>query len=145
MTPETVFQLANMLAPVGWLALLASPLAPREAQLVGGLAVPCLLSVLYAGLILANWSGGEGGYGTLADVAKLFENRALLLAGWVHFLAFDLFVGAWEVRAARRAGLPFWAVVPCLVTTFMFGPAGLTMFLAARLALAPRASLRVAV
>jgi len=31
-------------------------------------------------------------------VAQLFENRWLLLAGWVHYLAFDLFIGAWETR-----------------------------------------------
>jgi hypothetical protein len=53
----------------------------------------------------------------------------LLLAGWLHYLAFDLFVGAWEVRTARAAAIPFLLVVPCLGLTFLFGPAGLLAFL----------------
>ena len=48
----------------------------------------------------------------------------LLLAGWIHYLAFDLFVGSWEVRDAQERGIPHLAVVPCLLLTFMFGPAG---------------------
>lgn len=59
----------------------------------------------------------------------------MLLAGWLHFLAFDLFVGAWQVRTARRDALPRLLVVPCLALTFLFGPAGLLAFLALRAAL----------
>jgi hypothetical protein len=51
-------------------------------------------------------------------------NPALLLAGWVHYLAFDLFVGCWEVRDARELGISYYLVVPCLICTFLFGPAG---------------------
>ena len=52
-----------------------------------------------------NIQGAEGGFGSLADVATLFQKQELLLAGWIHYLAFDLFIGAWEVRdcAAQRA------------------------------------------
>ncbi len=59
--------------------------------------------------------------------ARLFENPYLLLAGWVHFLAFDLLVGAWEVRDARRVGITHLLVVPCLLLTFMAGPVGLLL------------------
>jgi hypothetical protein len=65
-------------------------------------------------------------------VAALFENRWLLLAGWVHYLAFDLLVGAWEARTARREGIPHLLLLPCLLTTFLFGPAGYLMFQALR-------------
>jgi hypothetical protein len=56
----------------------------------------------------------------------------LLLAGWVHYMAFDLFIGAWETRDARRAGVPHLMVVPCLILTFMLGPIGLLVYLALR-------------
>jgi hypothetical protein len=67
-------------------------------------------------------------------VSALFGHRGVLLAGWLHYLAFDLFVGAWEVREARRVGLPHWLILPALALTFLFGPIGLLVFLALRAA-----------
>jgi hypothetical protein len=128
MSPEDLFQLANPLAMLGWLALLASPLAPRAAQMAAAVAIPLLLSLGYSGLILAYWWEAPGGFGALSDVQALFTHPHVALAGWVHYLAFDLFVGAWEVRTARTEGIPHWAVIPCLILTFLFGPAGLLAF-----------------
>lgn len=128
MTADHLFQLANPLALVGWLALLASPLAPRAAQAISAAAIPLLLSLAYAGLVLAFWWEAPGGFGSLAEVQALFTHPQIALAGWLHYLAFDLFLGAWEVRTARAEGIPHWAVIPCLVLTFLFGPAGLLAF-----------------
>ena len=133
MQPDALFQLSGPLAMAGWLALAASPLAPRLTGLAAGLVIPAILSLGYTALILANWSGAEGGFGSLADVMLLFTNPAVALAGWLHYLAFDLFVGAWEVRTARRQRIPHLLVLPCLVLTFLFGPIGLLAFLALRL------------
>ena len=71
-----------------------------------------LLGALYAVLIATNIFGAAGGFGSLGDVGRLFENPYLLLAGWVHYLAFDLFVGAWGVRDARRLQINHPIVVP---------------------------------
>lgn len=133
MQPDVLFQLSGPLAMAGWLALALSPLAPRLTQLAASLAIPVVLSLGYTALILANWSGAEGGFGSLSDVMLLFTNPAVALAGWLHYLAFDLFVGAWEVRTARREGIPHLLVLPCLVLTFLFGPIGLLVFLGLRL------------
>jgi hypothetical protein len=140
MNADTIFSLANMIALAGWLALLASPLAPRLADRISGLAIPALLAVAYCGLVLAFWFSAKGGFDSLDHVASLFQTRELLLAGWLHYLAFDLFVGAWIVRAAREAAVPFLLVVPCLVLTFLFGPSGLLAFLAIRAARNPVAA-----
>ena len=133
MTPDTLFQIANPLAMAGWVALVASPLLPRLAQVIGGVGVPAMLSVGYTAVILAFWTSGTGGFDTLDNVALLFESRWLLLAGWVHYLAFDLLIGAWEVRTARREGIPHLVVIPCLLITFLFGPAGYLLFQGVRL------------
>jgi len=58
-----------------------------------------------------------------------------LLAGWVHYLAFDLFVGSWEARDALSHRIPHLAVIPCLLLTFLFGPAGLLLYLLLRFTL----------
>lgn len=140
MNPDTIFSLCNMIAVAGWLLLLASPFAPKLADVVGGLIIPGLLAVAYSGLVLAFWFSAEGGYDSLDNVAALFRTRELLLAGWLHYLAFDLFVGAWIVRAARARSMPFLLVAPCLVLTFLFGPAGLLAFVALRAAMRPSAA-----
>ena len=132
MTPELLFQWVNPMALAGWLALAFLPLAPRLLGAAAGTVVPLLLSTAYAALVLAFWSSSTGGFDSLDAVARLFENRWLLLAGWVHYLAFDLLVGAWEARTARREGIPHLLLLPCLLTTFLFGPAGYLMFQALR-------------
>lgn len=142
MDPETLFSAAGAAAMAGWLALLASPLAPRISHIVAGRVIPIALSVGYTALVLAFWNTGEGGFDSLANVARLFETPELLLAGWVHFLAFDLFIGAWIVRDARETGaLPFWLVLPCLPLTFLFGPAGLAAYFGLRAARRPALAL----
>ena len=137
---ETLFSLASALALSGWVALLATPLLPRLSQIYAGIMLPAVLATLYAGLVLAFWSSGCGGFGSLAAVTELFATPQLLLAGWVHYLAFDLLVGAWQVRQARAEGIGFLVLLPCLALTFLFGPGGLLMFLGLRAAnrLAPR-------
>ena len=134
MSVELLFSISSSTAMLGWIVLLGSPLFPRAAQAIGGMAIPAALSVLYAGLILAFWSRADGDFASLAGVMQLFTFQEAALAGWIHFLAFDLFIGSWEVRVARREGIPFYLMVPCLALTFMFGPIGFLLFIAIRAA-----------
>ncbi len=127
----TLFSAASTLALAGWLGLLLLPSKYRLWR-PAGIFVALALSMLYAGLIGAFWTSGEGDFGSLAGVARLFEHPGLLLAGWVHYLAFDLLVGAWEREEAQRIGLSRWVLAPCLVLTFMFGPLGWLAFMAVR-------------
>ena len=83
-------------------------------------------------LVAATLARSEGGFSSLAGVRALFDNPWGLLAGWTHYLAFDLFIGGWEVRDAQRRGVPHLLIVPALALTFLFGPAGLLLYLATR-------------
>ena len=122
MTPDQIFSIVNPLAALAWLLLIV---VPRRAAIVTSLVVPLIFAALYAALIAGNWGGHDGGFSTLAEVGRLFANRWLLLAGWVHYLAFDLFIGAWETRDAMARRVPRLLLAPCLVMTFMLGPIGL--------------------
>lgn len=137
--PHILFQFTGPLTILGWLALVLSPFAPRAADALAALAIPALLSVAYTALILVNWADAPGGFDTLANVMTLFTNPAVALAGWVHYLTFDLFVGAWITRTARAEGINHFLILPCLVLTFLFGPAGFLAFTALRASLAARA------
>lgn len=134
MDAHTLFSFSGPLAIAGWLVLIVSPLMPRIAQTISGLVIPAILSLAYTVFILIGWAGAPGGFDSLASVMLLFDTPMVALAGWVHYLAFDLFIGAWEVRTARREGIPHLLVLPCLLLTFLFGPIGLILFLTIRFA-----------
>jgi hypothetical protein len=51
-----------------------------------------------------------------------------VMLGWTHYLAFDLFTGAWEVEDAGKIGLPHWVMIVPLLLTFMLGPVGLLTY-----------------
>ena len=133
MNAEAVFSIANLIAVMGWLLLTIAPRWKWTQKLVISGIVPLALSVVYLILIVLFFGRSEGGYGSLAYVMLLFTNKYNVLAGWIHYLAFDLFVGGWEVKDAQARGISHWFVVPCLFLTFMLGPIGFLAYHAIRL------------
>jgi len=144
MNVEQIFFLANLLAMAGWLLLIFAGRTRWAAPVACGVILPLLFAVLYAGLLAGHLAGSPGSFQTLAGVSALFENRWLLLAGWVHYLAFDLFIGAWQVRDARVQDISHLLVIPCLILTFLFGPVGLLLYFLIRLAYKRTAGFRIA-
>jgi hypothetical protein len=132
MTLETAFTTANLLALAGWLALLAAPRRRIIHWHLAGLGLPVLLSLAYAVTLATQAPGAEGSFRSLAGVGALFRSEGVLLAGWIHYLAFDLFIGAWMCRRATAERMNPWLVRLCLPPTFLFGPLGLLAFLGLR-------------
>jgi len=128
---EQIFSLAGALATVGWLLLAFVPKRQLSVH-VAGVFIPLILAAMYLYFIVMHIRGAEGGFGSLADVAKLFSRPELLLAGWIHYLCFDLFIGAWEVRDSQLHGIPHLVVIPCLLMTFLLGPIGLLFYILIR-------------
>ena len=124
MNHEAYFSLAGGAAMAGWVLLILGPRRFAWFNIIPLWLIPCAISALYSVIVLTWFSSAEGGFDSLASVAALFENDWALLAGWVHFLAFDLFVGA--VMAARmdHAGVGRLVQAPILGATFMLGPLG---------------------
>ncbi len=133
MTAEQTFDVLNLVAMGAWVLLALSPWLPRVTTTVTGKVVPALLAAMYVVLVAGNLGGSEGSFSSLAGVASLFSEPWILLAGWTHYLAFDLLVGNWEMRDATTRGLPYALVLPCLVLTFLFGPAGWLLYAIVRL------------
>jgi Domain of unknown function (DUF4281) len=136
MNQDLIFKACTLLATAGWLGLIFLPRRPRVRTFTG-IVIPAVIGVLYVGafaLSLRDAVAG-GGFGSLDAVALLFQNRWALLAGWIHYLAFDLFVGTWIVRDATERRVLHPLLVPLLVLTFLLGPAGLLGYLLLRRAL----------
>ena len=131
MKNETIFLVGNLLVLPSWALLLLAP-RWRWTQRVAMITLPILLAIIYIALFIANFNGLHLNFKSLAAAEYAFQNPGMVLAGWVHFLAFDLFVGAWIVRDARRVKILHLAVIPCLLLTFLMGPVGLLVYLVLR-------------
>ncbi len=124
---DAVFRLVNGTALLCWLALVFLPRWPAlrtliQVVMVGGLCT------LYAALVAVFFFQVEGGgFFSLAAVQRLFESPAVALAGWIHYLAFDLFVGLWIAQRCDALGLTRGLQAVLLAVTFMFGPVGLLL------------------
>jgi hypothetical protein len=128
MNPDKLFSFANMTAMIGWILLTFLPKWRFTIMFVISGLIPLLLAGLYLTLIVAYYDQAEGSFGTLDGVMQLFTNRYAVLTGWVHYLAFDLFVGSWEVRDSQKHNINHFIVIPCLLMTFMLGPVGLLLY-----------------
>jgi hypothetical protein len=136
MTPDVVFSICSAAVMPAWLLLVVAPGAVWTQRLVHSVLVPLLLGLVYLTGFLTAPAAPEGAsFGSLEGVVLFFSQPHSVLVGWVHYLVFDLFVGAWEVRDARRHGIHHGLVVPCLFFTLMLGPIGLMMYLVLRWAL----------
>ena len=127
---DTIFSAAGTLAMIGWAGLILLPGQRWFVEVVARVVIPLAIACVYVFLMATNFQSApaNAGFGSLAGVAALFSVPALLLAGWIHYLAFDLFIGSWEVSDARANRVHHLLVVPCLVVTFMAGPAGLALY-----------------
>jgi hypothetical protein len=136
LTADQLFQIANPIALLGWVVLVAGIVfkKPHWRDIIAGQIFPTVLSLVYTCLILFFWAKAEGGFDSLPNVQKLFTSPWAALAGWVHYLAFDLFVGAYISRRIMEDGLSRLFLAALLPLTFLFGPIGYFAFQLTRFA-----------
>ena len=136
--PTMAYNVAGKLVILGWLALIVSLFIERvrpAVQLGTRLIIPALLAIAYGLLIWTGFGEAEGGgFGSIAEIRALFASDSALVAGWLHYLAFDLFVGSWIVADGLKRGVPALLILLCLPLTFLLGPLGLLLFILLRLA-----------
>jgi hypothetical protein len=130
-TPEGIFVVANTIAMFGWLLLVVAPSSPFTDKIVFSGLLPFGLAALYwitLGTVTLAGPPEGAGFNSLEAVALLFGNKWGLLAGWVHFLCFDLLVG---IQIHKQIGNRPWVRLPCLCLTFLVGPVGWSIAAAA--------------
>jgi hypothetical protein len=142
MSDESIFAICNYGVLPFWLLLVLAPRWGWTRKLVHSPLPALLLVPVYAWLLFSDDPGPQNGsFFTLQGVMNIFTTPRTVTAGWVHYLVFDLFVGAWEARDAQRLELPHAALVPALVLTLAFGPLGYLLYLAIRAGTRRRLSL----
>lgn len=130
MTPSDVFSLSNLIALLMWVLMILLPKWKVTLFLIDFKAIPITLSVVYVIYIVqAMLIGGLMDFGSLSSVMELFTSENAALAGWVHYLAFDLLVGMWILNQNKDLNIHQVLIAPCLFLTFMFGPVGFLLFI----------------
>jgi hypothetical protein len=130
---SNIFKLTSYTALIGWIILAVLPAWAPGTSIVLGIVV-ALLCIAYTYLIFLGRKHDEpghkvsGGFFSLNGIVDLFKTPRVVLAGWVHYLAFDLMVGVYIVTDAAHFDISHWLLLPCLFMTLMFGPAGLLLY-----------------
>lgn len=141
MSAAEIFTLGNQIALLGWVVLIFLPRRFAVIFWIPQFVIPFLLALAYAMLIMTTFGAGEGNFSSIEGVRALFQNDKALTAGWLHYLAFDLFIGAWIARKSDEARIPRIIQAVFLLATFMFGPIGLGLFLVTRATMSGTAAL----
>ena len=128
MTYDSIYMVCNGLAIAGWSLLIILPRWKWSQRLISAVLIPLLLGGVYFYLFMLHRGSVEGSFQSLQALQLLMTNPGFLVAGWVHYLCFDLFIGAWEVRDANRLGIQHWHIMPCLLFTGLYGPIGLLLY-----------------
>lgn len=140
MNPDALFPLINLLPLPIWLIWIGAPASRASRYLAQALWPWGILATLYGFFVLAalvSDAPGPGSFFTLAGVMSIFDQPWATMAGWMHFICFDLFCARWMVNDAPQAG---YRLAPVLALTLFYGPLGLLTYLALRTRLASAAA-----
>ncbi len=129
---DSIYIVANTLALAGWSALFVCAASGMKVSWRIGRLVAIGLAILYAVLIFNLLPFQGGGFDSLDNLTRLFAQPEIALVGWVHYLAFDLFIGSWQLQTAERENMRGFVLLPSLFLTMVFGPVGLLFFLLVR-------------
>ncbi len=135
MRPETIFSIADGGIFICWILLIVAPRWRGTELAVHSIAIPLILGALYIWLLWRVLVGGGlpgASYSTLPGLARWYSSPVGVEIMWVHYLIFDLFVGAWQSRDAARRGLSHWVLVACLIVTMVAAPLDCLLYLAMR-------------
>lgn len=129
-----IFQLSNLLVMPFWLLMIVLPFWGWTQRIIRSPWITAPAALLYAALVLPQIGGllAELANPQLAQIAALLGTPTGTTIGWVHFLAFDLFVGRWVYLDSRERTISAWLVSPILFFVLMFGPLGFLLYLVVR-------------
>jgi len=134
MSADLLFTICSIAVMPGWALLVILPRWRWTLGLISSGVIPFVLGLAYIAIFFTKGlEGPEGsGFGSLEAVMLLFSVPYAVTIGWIHYLAFDLFVGCWELQDSQKKGIPPLLMLPCLLLTFMLGPTGLVVYLLIR-------------
>ena len=129
-TTPFLFTIANTAILFAWLPLLVAPKKKIAQTLIAFPYVPLVISLFYLYFLLSDGGLSEADFSSLEGILKLYHQATpeAAAAGWMHYLAFDYWVGCWVLRDAQKRELPHALILLPLISTFMLGPVGVLLY-----------------
>lgn len=132
MNTELLFNVFNTAILLPWVLLICLPRWKGTQKMIAWKLPILILGVVYLGILLIDFFGTSEASPidmlSLASIKAAFARDEVMLIGWIHYLAFDLFVGMWESVDAQKYDVPHMLLVPCLILTLMYGPVGFVLY-----------------
>lgn len=124
------FNLCNTLILVAWAAILFFPKSKVSKPLISFPWIPLGISFFYTYFIIVSGGLAEADFSSLEGIVVLFKNATPESAavGWLHYLAFDFWVGTWMIRHSQKFQIKHILIVLPLLCTFMLGPIGILIY-----------------
>ena len=129
-TTPFLFTIANTAILFAWLPLLVAPKKKIAQTLIAFPYIPLVISLFYLYFLLTDGGLSEADFSSLEGILKLYHQATpeAAAAGWMHYLAFDYWVGCWVLRDAQKRELPHALILLPLLSTFMLGPVGVLLY-----------------
>lgn len=133
---ETLFKISSLTVLPFWALMIFLPRWRVTKWLIGAPWICAAPAALYAALVIPRFAEVWQAVSNpeLSGIAALLGSPVGATVAWLHFLAFDLFVGRWIYLDGRERGIAFWVMAPALFLTLMLGPCGFLLYLIARYA-----------
>ena len=125
-----IFNFSNILILIAWGAIIISPQKKISRILISYPWIPLILSFFYIYFIIISGGLMEADFSSLNGIVTLFKNATpeSAAAGWLHYLAFDFWVGTWIIKHSRKEKISNKIIVLPLLLTFILGPVGILAY-----------------
>lgn len=132
MNAELIFNIFNTGILLPWILLIFLPNWKGTQKMIEWKLPVLIVGIAYLVILITNIfiipDGTPVDLFSWTGVKAAFTKDGVMLIGWLHYLAFDLFVGMWESVDARKNGISHFLLVPCLFLTLFYGPVGFVLY-----------------
>jgi Domain of unknown function (DUF4281) len=139
---EQVFSISSLLVMPFWALMIFAPRWSWTKRIIGSPFISLPAALLYAVLVVPNALSLLPALANpnLAGIQTLLGSPQGATVAWIHFLAFDLFVGRWAYLDSQERGINVFLMAPVLFLVLMFGPLGFAVYLGVRSSAGSRSS-----
>lgn len=125
-----LFTIINTSMIFFWGLLIFLPKSKITQSIISYPYVPLVLSFGYIFFLGQVPNIFQADFSSLEGVLDLFKNSTpeSAAAGWIHYLAFDFWMGAWILQNAQKNKISHLVIVIPLASTFMLGPFGVLLY-----------------